>query len=95
MVCRVPVSRRGYWQHDIEAIEVEGSSASICADGCSGIADTGTSLIAGPTEEVDALNAAIGATAVAASPCEEVTNEFPSLSWPSTLTTSPPSRSLA
>lgn len=72
----VPVTRRGYWQHDIEAIEVNGSSASICAKGCSGIADTGTSLIAGPTNEVDALNAAIGAHPTVASPCEEVTREF-------------------
>lgn len=53
---RVPVTRRGYWQHDIGSIEVEGASVSICSSGCSGIADSGTSLIAGPTAEVDALN---------------------------------------
>ena len=50
------MTRRGYWQHDVDGIEVEGATVSICEGGCTGIADTGTSLIAGPTDEVDALN---------------------------------------
>ncbi len=37
-------------------------NTSICSSHCSGIADTGTTLILGPWNQIDALNAALGAT---------------------------------
>jgi cathepsin D len=59
-----PVTRKAYWQFLLDGIQVKNSNdetAKFCKGGCQAIADTGTSLLAGPSDEVKQLNGFIGA----------------------------------
>ncbi|XP_042876089.1 lysosomal aspartic protease-like [Penaeus japonicus] len=56
----VPVSRVGYWQLTADGIKVGGVAKDFC-NPCETIVDTGTSLIAGPKEEVREIMLDLGA----------------------------------
>lgn len=49
------MTRRGYWQIAMDSVKVPGTSGT-CKDGCKAIADSGTSLLVGPSDEVAAIN---------------------------------------
>jgi len=54
----VPVSRKAYWQFTVDSISINAEKFSTNFEA---IADTGTSLIAGPSDIVERINRAIGA----------------------------------
>lgn len=57
-----PVSLKAYWEFKVDAM-LFGDQA-LCQGGCNAIADTGTSLMTGPTAEVNKIYAAAGATPI-------------------------------
>lgn len=60
----VPLSQPyAYWQFHVHGIKIDRPDVvgHVCESGCEAIADTGTSLIAGPTDQVRHLNSALGA----------------------------------
>lgn len=59
------VTRPGYWQFNVDKMAVSNVNESmICPKGCKAIADTGTSLLAGPVKEVEELNYKLGGTPI-------------------------------
>ncbi|KAI9123995.1 hypothetical protein K1719_005295 [Acacia pycnantha] len=72
----VPVTQRGYWQFDMGDVFVDGKSTGFCADGCSAIADSGTSLLAGPTTVITMINHAIGAAGIVSQECKAVVSQY-------------------
>ena len=55
----VPVSREASWQFALDGLTLD--DEDICEDGCEAIVNTGTPVMAGPTETVEMLQNAIGA----------------------------------
>lgn len=71
----VPITRRGYWEFKMDHMAVAGGH-SVCGHGCRAIADTGTSLIAGPSLDIAALNEAIGAEPVMVAECKQMVDQY-------------------
>jgi len=55
----VPVEKEGYWQVAMDGMSSGGDSVG-CEGGCTGIVDTGSSLLVGPKAQSDAINKMIG-----------------------------------
>ncbi|GJN15246.1 hypothetical protein PR202_gb02142 [Eleusine coracana subsp. coracana] len=64
----VPVTQKGYWQFDMGDVLVGGKSTAI--------ADSGTSLLAGPTAIITEINEKIGATGVVSQECKTVVAQY-------------------
>eukprot|EP01095_Lingulamoeba_sp_RSL-Kostka_P003288 TRINITY_DN14292_c0_g1_i1.p1 TRINITY_DN14292_c0_g1~~TRINITY_DN14292_c0_g1_i1.p1 ORF type:complete len:391 (+),score=148.86 TRINITY_DN14292_c0_g1_i1:35-1207(+) len=59
----VNLTHETYWEFKMDDFQVGGVSQNWCSGskGCKAIADTGTSLITGPKDQINALNKALGA----------------------------------
>lgn len=72
----VPVTQKGYWQFDMGDVLIDGKPTGYCSGGCSAIADSGTSLLAGPTTIITMINHAIGASGVVSQECKAVVQQY-------------------
>ncbi|XP_059286072.1 aspartic proteinase [Lycium ferocissimum] len=72
----VPVTQKGYWQFDMGDVLIDGQATGYCEGGCSAIADSGTSLLAGPTTIITMINHAIGASGVVSQQCKAVVQQY-------------------
>ncbi|KAI3951637.1 hypothetical protein MKW92_002880 [Papaver armeniacum] len=72
----VPVTQKGYWQFNMGDVLVGGKTTGFCSGGCKAIADSGTSLLAGPTTIITEINHAIGATGIVSQECKSVVAEY-------------------
>ncbi|KAL8462726.1 hypothetical protein ACS0TY_033665 [Phlomoides rotata] len=76
----VPVTQKGYWQFGMGDVLIAGKKIGYCKGECSAIADSGTSLLAGPTTAIAMINHAIGASGVVSQECKFVVDNYgPSL----------------
>ncbi|KAL5981698.1 AP4A phosphorylase [Asimina triloba] len=71
----VPITRKGYWQVTKKHFHWK-LIPCLCAAGCSAIADSGTSLLTGPTAIITEINHAIGAEGIVSAECKEIIAEY-------------------
>jgi len=70
----VPLSNETYWEFKMDGVAV--GAQQFCADGCKAIADSGTSLLAGPADAVKTINEAIGAIGVFDAECRGAIEQY-------------------
>jgi len=72
----VPLSSETYWQFEMTDVLFNGKTQGFCDGGCQAVADTGTSLLAGPTEVIAEINKALGATGIISEECEIIVKQY-------------------
>lgn len=71
----VPLTNETYWEFNVDSFSLAGGS-TYCAGQCRAIADTGTSLIAGPSAIIKQINAEIGAIGVFTGECDQLIDQY-------------------
>ncbi|KAG8002726.1 Pepsin A [Nibea albiflora] len=57
----IPLTSATYWQIKMDSVTINGQTVA-CSGGCQAIIDTGTSLIVGPTNDINNMNSWVGAS---------------------------------
>uniref|UniRef100_A0A8C9WDU8 pepsin A n=1 Tax=Scleropages formosus TaxID=113540 RepID=A0A8C9WDU8_SCLFO len=57
----IPLSAETYWQITMDSMTINGTTVA-CSGGCQAVVDTGTSLIVGPSSDIQNLNSWVGAS---------------------------------
>jgi len=70
------VTQKGYWQFEMGDVLIGDETTGFCNSGCAAIADSGTSLLAGPTTVVTQINQAIGAVGVMSQQCKTLVDQY-------------------
>jgi cathepsin D len=77
----IPVSHDTYWQFALDDVQLGGQSLGFCSGKCQAIADTGTSLIVGPTQQINSLNQQLGADQNGNFPSCDVRKKLPNITF--------------
>ncbi|XP_010244475.1 PREDICTED: aspartic proteinase A1-like isoform X2 [Nelumbo nucifera] len=88
----VPVTRKGYWQFDMGDVLIGGKTTGFCSGGCAAIADSGTSLLAGPSTIITEINHEIGASGVVSQECKTVVAQYGQVILEMLLAEAPPKK---
>jgi phytepsin len=70
----VPLTNETYWEFHMDEVSV--GSTQYCKGGCHAIADSGTSMIAGPKDAIKQLNKQIGAVGVFDGECRDAIETY-------------------
>lgn len=72
----VPLSSETYWAFQMDDVMIDNKPSGFCTGGCKAIADTGTSLLAGPSAVIKELNQKIGAVGVFTGECDQFVAQY-------------------
>jgi len=72
----VPLTNETYWEFKVDDVSFGGKSLNLCPNGCNAIADTGTSLLAVPSDVATMINKKIGATGVVSAACDQFVVQY-------------------
>jgi len=72
----VPLTAETYWEFALDDIKIATHSSGFCQGGCRVIADTGTSLLAGPSDDVAQINQMLNATGILSEECQMILDEY-------------------